>query len=219
MCPRPRNSRFPTSARLGLGRGSRIARQLSDLRPGPRGGRCGRSRPAAPRGRLGPTGLSSGVSSGVCAVATGGSGARSRAGASHTNTAPGGPPAEARAGASSSVGVSAGYALWPARAPRLQWVVSAGYALGDGLARAPLTQTPLQGVTPAEARAGASSSVGVSAGYALWLARAPRLQWVVSAGYALGEWLARASRPVGGILEAVEESVSTDDGRREMYGG
>ena len=52
MCSRTHNARFPTSARLGLGRGSRIATQLSDLRPGSRGGRCGRSRPAASRGRL-----------------------------------------------------------------------------------------------------------------------------------------------------------------------
>jgi hypothetical protein len=52
MCSRTHNARFPTSARLGLGHGSRIATQLSDLRHGSRGGRCGRSRPAASRGRL-----------------------------------------------------------------------------------------------------------------------------------------------------------------------
>lgn len=89
MCSRPHIARIPTSARPGLGRGSGITHDVSDFRPGPRGGPWRRSRPATSRGRLVPTGLSSGVSSGVCAVATGGSGARARAGASRTMTSQG----------------------------------------------------------------------------------------------------------------------------------
>lgn len=72
MCSRPHIARPPTSARLGLGRGSGITHDVSDFCPGSRGGPWGRSSPATSRGRLVPTGLSSGVSSGVCPVATGG---------------------------------------------------------------------------------------------------------------------------------------------------
>lgn len=150
---------------LAVGPGSRHNFPICDT--GPVAGAVGvRVRPP----RAGAS-LSSGVFSGVCAVATGGSPARARAGASHTNS-------RGRLPYKKSTG---GPTHWGPRG-RL------GYS-------------------------------GVTAGCALRPARAPRLQWVGSAVYALEDRLARASRPAGGILETVEESVSTDDGRREMDGG
>jgi hypothetical protein len=108
-----------------------------------------------------------------------------------------------RAGASSRRGPTAvspaGYALWLRGVTRPRPRGRLPYKP----ARAPPIQTPTPGGTPAEARAGASSVAGVTAGYAPGLARAPRLQWLVSGGCALGGRLARASRPAGGILETV----------------